>query len=232
MNNFGITTVSNYNAAYTGFSYWSNASVSNYAALGLWGQTIGTQTFNVVANGNFGIKTTTPAYTLDVVGTVNATILRGSHDWTFLSNVPSILSNSSSLGWSNITGQPVLLSNNGAISSATISNLTIAKGLLTIDDGNKVLIYSDALSTFNSNFTSTDGPVLYGWQGGALATSVNGGNFSIRQSNLTGTLYWNNTGVGIFRSNPAYELDINHSLDIRNTGIFQKGQKPSIFEYF
>jgi hypothetical protein len=43
----------------------------------------------------------------------------------------------------------------------------------------------------NSNFTSTDGPVLYGWQDGCLASAAPGydGNFAIRQSNLTGIAY-------------------------------------------
>jgi hypothetical protein len=44
--------------------------------------------------------------------------------------------------------------------------LSVSRNPLYLDDGKKGLIYSGALSTYNSNFTSTDGPVLYGWQGG------------------------------------------------------------------
>jgi hypothetical protein len=70
--------------------------------------------------------------------------------------------------------------------------LSVGRNPLYLDDGNKGLIYSGALSTYKSNFTSTDGPVLYGWQGGCLASAAPGygGNFAIRQSNLTGIAYW------------------------------------------
>jgi hypothetical protein len=118
LHNFGVNTGVNYNAAYHGFFNYSNNSPSNYASLGIWGNSIGTQTFNAMANGNFGIKTTTPGATLEVngtfkttgnatiVGTLSATTLSGSLSFTSLTTVPSLLSNALSLGWSNIVGAP------------------------------------------------------------------------------------------------------------------------------
>jgi hypothetical protein len=96
--------------------------------------------------------------------------------------------------------------------------LSVSKNSLYLDDGNKGLVYSGALSTYNSNFTSTDGPVLYGWNGGSLASAAPGygGNFAIRQSNLTRLVYWTPTGLGVFKSNPAYSLDVSGSANILN----------------
>jgi hypothetical protein len=116
--NFGVNTGVNYNAAYHGFFNYSNNSPSNYASLGIWGNSIGTQTFNAMANGNFGITKTTPGATLKVngtykttgnatiVGALSATTLSGSLPFTSLTTVPSLLSNASSLGWSNIVEAP------------------------------------------------------------------------------------------------------------------------------
>jgi hypothetical protein len=163
---------------------------------------------------------------LDIIGT-------GSQAKIFAhSDNQSYMQHSNNLVFSTrnqITPQ-IVMSNNGSMSIASNpsigSNLTVSRiltvgGLQTnnapirinqnalyIDDGNKGIIYSGALSTYNSNFISTDGPVIYGWQGGALGTLANGGNFAIHQSNLTGSLYWNNTGVGVFKSNPAHTLDV------------------------
>jgi hypothetical protein len=88
--------------------------------------------------------------------------------------------------------------------------MSVSKNPLYLDDGNKGLVYSGALSTYNNKFTGTDGPVLYGWNGGSLASAAPsyGGNFAIRQPNLTGIAYWTSTGLGVFKSNPAYPLDV------------------------
>jgi hypothetical protein len=118
LHNFGVDTRVNYNAAYHGFFNYSNNSPSNHACLGIWGNSIGTQTFNAMANGNFGIKTTTPGAALKVngtfkpsgnatiVGTLSATTLSGSLPFSSLTSIPSLLSNTSSLPWANITGAP------------------------------------------------------------------------------------------------------------------------------
>lgn len=206
----------------------------------------GINTCNQNINAGTGVITGQLAYS-NLTGLCNNFVYANSSlAWSNLVNIPSLLSNSSSLeysniaglcnnyvyansslGWSNLVNVPTaILSNTGTISNCTISNLTVptaltvsgiqsnnnnlalSKNCLYLDDGNKGIVYSGALSTFNSNFTSTDGIVLYGWNGGALATSTNA-NGSIRQSNLNATAYWNTTGVGIFRSNPAYALDVN-----------------------
>jgi hypothetical protein len=122
------------------------------------------------------------------------------------------------------------LCNQIALTATSISNLThvscssnltvlgvssngitaVGNNPLYLGDGNKGLIYSGALSTYNSNFTSTDGPVLYGWNGSSLASAAPGygENFAIRQSNLTGIAYWTSSGLGVFRSNPVVPLDV------------------------
>ena len=59
---------------------------------------------------NVGIKTVTPAYDLDVNGTINATAFRGV-TWSMLSNVPSFaaVAYSGSNTYANLTGTPTTL---------------------------------------------------------------------------------------------------------------------------
>jgi hypothetical protein len=64
------TALSANNCAYVGFANAGGAgSSNNYAAFGLYGNTMGTGTINASGNGKFGVCTTTPAATLDVSGT-------------------------------------------------------------------------------------------------------------------------------------------------------------------
>lgn len=55
--------------------------MSNYAAFGLYGYTIGSGTFNSCGNGNFGICTSSPTATLDINGTANvsSTLTSATH---------------------------------------------------------------------------------------------------------------------------------------------------------
>jgi hypothetical protein len=116
---------------------------------------------------------------------------------------------------SNLTN--VSCSSNLTVLGVSSNGITaVGNNPLYLGDGNKGLIYSGALSTYNLNFTSTDGPVLYGWNGGFLASAAPGygGNFAIRQSNLTGIAYWTSSGLGVFKSNPVVPLDVVGSANI------------------
>jgi hypothetical protein len=61
---------------------------------------------NMYVAGRIGIGKTNPGYPLDINGTYVATTFAGNLAWGYLTSVPSLLSNRSSLGWSNITGAP------------------------------------------------------------------------------------------------------------------------------
>jgi hypothetical protein len=67
--NFGVAGSS----LNTGWLAFNNAggsgSSSNYLAMGLWGLNVGTGSFNVCGNGNFGFCTASPQYTVHVSGT-------------------------------------------------------------------------------------------------------------------------------------------------------------------
>jgi hypothetical protein len=57
---------------------------------------------NIYAASRIGIGTTSPGYPLQVVGTAVATTFAGALAWGYLTGVPALLSNNSSIGWSNI----------------------------------------------------------------------------------------------------------------------------------
>lgn len=68
------TAQSGNNCGYLGFYNTGGAgSSNNYAAFGMYGYAIGSQTFNACGNGNFGLYTISPAYTLDISGSLRAT---------------------------------------------------------------------------------------------------------------------------------------------------------------
>ncbi|GAQ92017.1 hypothetical protein KFL_009040090 [Klebsormidium nitens] len=66
---FGVSSAANNAAWYLFMNAGGAGSSSNYAAYGIQGKSVGTGSFNICANGNFGICTASPQYTLDVSGT-------------------------------------------------------------------------------------------------------------------------------------------------------------------
>ncbi|GAQ91715.1 hypothetical protein KFL_008380060 [Klebsormidium nitens] len=68
---FGVANTTN-NSAWHLFKNVGAGSTSNYAAFGIQGFGVGTGSFNASANGNFGVCTVNPTYTLDVSGTLRA----------------------------------------------------------------------------------------------------------------------------------------------------------------
>jgi fibronectin-binding autotransporter adhesin len=66
---FGVSNGANNSGWYLFNNAGGSGSSSNYAAYGLQGKSVGTGSFNICANGNFGICTASPQYTLDVSGT-------------------------------------------------------------------------------------------------------------------------------------------------------------------
>ncbi|GAQ92651.1 hypothetical protein KFL_010840030 [Klebsormidium nitens] len=68
---FGVSQTGSYNCAWHLFkNTGGSGSTSNYAAFGVQGYGVGTGSFNACGNGNFGVCTASPSYTLDVNGTL------------------------------------------------------------------------------------------------------------------------------------------------------------------
>ena len=128
------------------------------------------------------------------------------------------------LAWSNITSKPTFLTDGATLSNLVLSNLSVMsfsntgaqylnKNPLYLDDGNKGLVYA---SSTNFGIGQNDGPVLYGWNGGILAT-MNSTTNTPRYGNLTGTLFWTSSSVGIGKSNPSYNLDVVGTANVSTT---------------
>lgn len=87
------------------------------------------------STGYVGINNAAPAYTLDVGGTVNATTLQGNLAYSYLTSIPSVLSNTST-AYTFSCNAAVSASNsvNGAISCTSIvnsGNLTVSRTVQT-----------------------------------------------------------------------------------------------------
>jgi hypothetical protein len=193
--NIGVNTVSNYNTFWHGF-YYSNASPSNYGALGMWGQPLGSASFNAMGNERFGVCTTTPAATLDINGTTNISEMLTSTTHINSGNLQSLYI------------QSATLSNTGNLSvGGTLypTALSMSTNPLYIRNGNAGITYTNVSGTGQT----MDGPAIYGWQGGVLGYVGNGSNFAPGTNGINGTLCWNYSNVGIRNSNPQYPLHAN-----------------------
>jgi hypothetical protein len=72
----------------------------------------------VASTGYVGINNASPSYNLDIGGTINATILKGSLDYNYLSNVPSLGTSAQSAFGSNTS----VWSSNNLVKGSTLSN--------------------------------------------------------------------------------------------------------------
>lgn len=115
MTSCGVNGSTN-NCGYSAFNYTSGAgSSNNYYAFGMSGSTIGSATFNVCGNGNFGICTASPAYTLDingsarvhtnllVTGTIGTSSARTGNVWINDANTGKIGANGNPCNFGTIT---------------------------------------------------------------------------------------------------------------------------------
>jgi predicted acyltransferase (DUF342 family) len=135
---------------------------------------IGTKQVMSITSAGVGIGTASPGYKLDVAGDINTNATLRS----------VTLSNSGNLQ----VGGNTTIAGTIAVGGAT----SIGNNPLFFGDGNKGLIYAA-----NTNLGGAqDGPVLYGWNGGVLAT-MNTTNATPSYSSLTRVLAWNTGSVSI-----------------------------------
>jgi hypothetical protein len=159
--------------------------------------------------GNVGIGTILPAFTLDVLGTINGTTYTGSN--MALSGTISagkLLSTNATV--TNISSGTLNLSTGLTAASAQITNATatnISSGTLNLSTG----ITTASAQITNSNVTTlTAGTLL-------ATTSV----AATGTSNTIGSIFTTGGNVGINTSAPVNTLDVNGQITARSAVIAQ-----------
>jgi len=148
------------NEAYFGYCYVTSGSTSNYATIGLNGVD---RILNLNGLGNVGINTTSPAYTLDVNGTIDAT------------SITTGLLNATNVTATNIVATTI--SAGTILGSTLISSANIAASLITTGTLNAATLVSSA-NIASSIITA----------GSLVATTITGGNLSLSGNITIGTL--------------------------------------------
>jgi hypothetical protein len=160
---------------------------------------------SVLSNLNLRCETATMITTISSNMTVNGTLiaanLQGSLSWTYLSNTPPLLSNSSSIGWINIVNIPsyasltqyMYTSNQAYFGSNSLVNYaTLAQYQYTSNQAN---YSSNALASVATSLN-------YVWSSNSLRSNVNDVSFSSNvsvglgitaDSLTTNDLFTNNT---------------------------------------
>lgn len=183
-------------------------------------------------NANFSGTVTAPTFignsTANGVNNLDLTAGTGRSIVFFNENTLALINNSGfypfatnsrSLGlaanyWTNVYTQAVTCSGN--VTATTFSgnhaggSVSVGNNPIFLSDGNKGIVYSTV-----TNFTNVDGPVIYGWTGGQLAT-MNSTNVSPQYSSLTSVLRWNTGAVNI-TGTLAVSGAINSSSEVQST---------------
>jgi hypothetical protein len=128
------------------------------------GYSAGSGSFNVCGNGNFGVCTASPAYTLDVSGTGRYTgaLISAAHTCTNLTATGTISLPASSVGVAAISGL-ASIATTGTVTLANIPSLPasqITSGSFSIGS------FGAPISTTNCNISAGTGSVLGGIHSG------------------------------------------------------------------
>jgi hypothetical protein len=233
---YGVSGSAN-NGDFTGFNYTNGAgSSNNYFAFGVWGYTIGSQSFNACANGNFGVCTTTPSYTLDVSGTLWAssnfavsggtvTLSSGSVAATAIASLDAAKITTGTFGTTLIPNLNAGKITTGSFGTALIPNLDAVKITMGVFS---VGTHSVNVSASNSTSASlgllsgaTTNNAQFGLAGGAGNYSTdaaigdavlrnNGGNLLLQVGANASAICINSTSnyVGIGTKSPQCPLDV------------------------
>ena len=185
----------------------------------------------ILAGGSVGIGTTTPAYLLDVAGTVNtsqavrfgASYFEGASAYAisrYLTNMTFNVPTGSGFAWAINGGDTMLINSSGNVGIGTSSpggtygKLTVAGGMRTTDDANSKLEigrYSSGApnsyiklgpNSASLRFTNTDDTV-------DLMTLTNAGNLGIGTTNTAPA-----NGFGLVVGSPSSSIT---RIDMRNS---------------
>ena len=211
--------LTNNNTAIIDLNYIGSGNSSNSIGLGLFGAN---NKMVIQANGNVGINTTNPGYTLDVNGGIRATNISsgilvastGLSTGTIYASGISTLTNTTATNFSagNINAQSLTISNgNLVVTSGTLyaSDLNMT-GSITMNSNMIKLGGQGGLSSLQLDTTNIDGPTLNGNLGGRL--SVSGGDY----------LRWENSMVKVpvtFSAGNIIGVNISTATLIASTGI-------------
>lgn len=195
----GVTNSLNNQAEFC-FTYFTSGSTLNRTSIGLFGSP---NTLSILGSGNVGINNTNPAFTLDVVGTIDADTYTGGN-----------ISVSGAISTGSILTTNIQSSNN------TITNLLISKTTLGWVPGLTIRPQTAGGENYfmmnNAGTTLSNGSWLIGTPNG-----VTGGTFQIGYSgqnpymlNLTTA-----ANVGINVTNPSFTLDVNGSFRVNGGSV-------------
>ena len=186
----------------------------NFVGGGSWAQG---SSHMVIRDGNVGIRTTSPAYLLDVSGTMNvggATTIGGTLNVTGLTT----LSNSSNTGTLGVAGLTTFSSNVGIFTTSTSAPLDILGGRdANSITGTNLIAFQYRTGGYRHFITSRHYGDVVNYTENAIDFWLNKSNSPTGSStggtgNIN-TLSVTAAGIGIYCNAPQYALDVNGTIN-------------------
>jgi hypothetical protein len=171
-----------------------------------------------ISTGYMGINNAAPAYNLDVGGTVNATVLRGSLDYNYLSNVPSLGTSAQSSFASNTS----VWSSNNCVKGSSLSNASYPIMITTATPRLGLLWNSGTSGSLDFGFSTS---AFQGSLGASARIRADDTNYSANlsfqtrtpgsdNSNMLTRMYIQSTGsIGIGNTSPGSLLDVSGNIN-------------------